>query len=253
MPLAEEILPIYQSLEAEFAKRGVQDVHCFGGFACWLCCRSVPAVFGTRPDMDLDLFATGNVAMWGIEPIMKHLGFIRQERDTHRPGTRYRFLRREPAPLCRLDLYRGSWHFSHHLNLGAATATAGLGPLSVSDLLLSKLQIHEPEAKHLQDIAMLLFAHDLGTEAPHVISESRIAGACCRDWGLHRDAIDNLLAATVEARSASQNAGDFVQAITKKAGTLAAAIRRHDKTPAWRIRSWIGDRRSWWTDVTDTR
>lgn len=114
--------------------------------------------------------------------------------------------------------------------------------LSVADLALTKLQIHEFTAKDVKDLAALLSQHELSdAQEPESIEVPRLVRVLARDWGFWCTATTNL-----------ETVGEF---LAEKGGARSRVdqLREHidsaAKTTKWRMRARIGTRAQWYADV----
>jgi hypothetical protein len=123
--------------------------------------------------------------------------------------------------------------------------------VSVSDLLLTKLQVFRPEERDLRDIVTLLKDHELaGEDAPGMVNAAYLAGLCAHDWGLYYDVMRNLrrCAESLGAYGLVPADEDHVRAALAQ---LTQAIEAAPKTRAWRWRARVGTRRRWHADVEE--
>lgn len=166
-------------------------------------------------------------------------------------GTRFAFT--HPDTGVDVDVFVDKLEFCHTIELGDRW---GRHPttLPVEDLLLSKLQVHEPTVTDMLDAAVVLATHDVGDGThPEEIDASYLAGLLARDWGFHRDATANLdrVRATISDESGLRLPADAGERAQRGAATLAGAIEEAPKSRGWRMRARIGERMQWWEDVND--
>ena len=117
--------------------------------------------------------------------------------------------------------------------------------ISLSDLLLTKLQIFRLNEKDLRDIVALLGDVEVGEDdAPGVINGRYIGGLCADDWGLFYDVAMNLH--RVDERAATFELSDAQLACVRRGVMrLIAAIDAAPKSIRWRLRARVGTRRPW--------
>jgi len=123
--------------------------------------------------------------------------------------------------------------------------------VSLSDLLLTKLQIFRLEEKDMRDIVTLLGDVPVGEEdEPGMINARYIGGLCADDWGLFYDVTTNL--AHVDERAATLDLSE-AQAARVRSGVvrLIAAIDGAPKGARWRLRARVGTRKTWHEAVDD--
>ncbi len=138
------------------------------------------------------------------------------------------------GPSGKLDVFVGAFEMCHRLEfeerLGLDRPT-----LTVSDLLLTKLQIVELNAKDAEDAAVLLRAHDLGDGPGDHVDVQYIAGLTGADWGLWRTVTGTL-----------RRLGELAPDVEGRAGALAEALDAAPKSRAFRLRARVGERKRWY-------
>lgn len=123
--------------------------------------------------------------------------------------------------------------------------------VSLTDLLLQKLQIVQINDKDLKDGLLLLLAAPVGESDAGMINARYVAHLLADDWGFYYTATTNLarLKAAVEqvaALSAEQRA-----TIGEKADRLLQAIEAAPKSGRWRRRARTGTKKIWYNEVSD--
>lgn len=119
--------------------------------------------------------------------------------------------------------------------------------LPLADLLMTKLQIVNLNAKDRSDVYALLLEHDLGEGDVERIDSARIAALCARDWGLYRTFqlnFERLLAALPE--SGLDEASEAL--IATRIERIAAAVESEPKSVKWKARARVGDRVRWYEE-----
>jgi hypothetical protein len=123
--------------------------------------------------------------------------------------------------------------------------------VSVTDQLLTKLQIHRPEEKDVRDVLTLLKDLALAEEeGPGVIGLRRLARLCARDWGLFHDVERNLDRCAALLDGYGLSAEEEGRILDGLAG-IDRAIEAEPKSIRWRLRARIGERRPWFTEVEE--
>ena len=123
--------------------------------------------------------------------------------------------------------------------------------VSLSDLLLTKLQIFRMTEKDLRDIITLLADVDVGDrDGPGLISGRYVGELCADDWGLFYDVTMNLQ--RVGESVAMFDLDDAQTARVNQAVLrLVAAIDGAPKSLRWRLRARVGTRKSWHSQLDD--
>jgi hypothetical protein len=149
-----------------------------------------------------------------------------------------------------IDVFLDTFRMDHEIALGRRLE---IDPytVSLSDLLLTKLQIFRLNEKDMRDIATLLADAEVGEQdAPGVIDGRYIGKLCANDWGLFFDVTINLQ--RVEELAATLDLSD-AQAARVHHGVmrLIAAIDGAPKTVRWRLRARVGARARWHSEPDD--
>ena len=143
-----------------------------------------------------------------------------------------------------IDVFLDTFRMDHDI---ALTRRLEIEPytISLSDLLLTKLQIFRLEEKDLRDIVTLLSDAEVGEEdAPGLIDGGYVGKLCADDWGLFYDVATNL--SRVDERAATFGLSQAqVAHVRHGVARLIAAIDGAPKSVRWRLRARIGTRKTW--------
>lgn len=123
----------------------------------------------------------------------------------------------------------------------------------LAELALQKLQIVEMREKDLQDMVILLCAHDVGQSDNETINADQVAKTLARNWGFHYTATTNLRRIAEYAAShpaLSKADRDAVAARVKK---LMNAIDAAPKTLMWKLRARVGTAVKWYNVVEEVQ
>lgn len=150
-----------------------------------------------------------------------------------------------------IDVVVDEVRMSHRIDLRGRLGGPG-ATISLADLLLTKLQIWEINAKDLGDIVCLLSDHAIAdVETPEVIDRRRILALTTTDWGLCHTIERNLRRASEEARRRPPAEPPHDPAIQVE--TLLAAIHDAPKSLGWQARARIGERVRWYETPEEVR
>jgi hypothetical protein len=138
------------------------------------------------------------------------------------------------GPVGKLDVFVGAFEMCHRLDLDGRLAL-DTPTLTVSDLLLTKLQIVELNAKDAQDAALLLREHELGPGAGDHVDVDYLASLVASDWGLWRTTTGTL-----------GRLAELEPAVAPRARELESAFAEVPKTRAFRMRARVGERKRWY-------
>jgi hypothetical protein len=119
--------------------------------------------------------------------------------------------------------------------------------IPLAELLVTKLQIVQLNAKDEIDVFAMLQAHDVGNDDGRTINAARIATLCARDWGLYRTVTLNLerLGARLESHTLAGHDRARIGAALARVGD---AIDAAPKSSRWRLRARVGDRVRWYEE-----
>ena len=123
--------------------------------------------------------------------------------------------------------------------------------VSLTDLLLQKLQIVQINDKDLKDAMMLLLAARIGENDNDGINEKYVAKLMSDDWGFYYTSTQNL--------GKVMNAVDAVKAlgeeqrmtIRNQVDRLIGTIESAPKSGRWKSRAKVGTSKVWYNEVSD--
>mgnify|MGYP005835121147 FL=1 len=123
--------------------------------------------------------------------------------------------------------------------------------ISMTDLLLQKLQIVQINDKDMKDAMLLLLAARLGETDQDGINARYIAKLMAEDWGFYYTTTTNLdkIKAGLEDISVLTEANRKI--IKDKIDALKEYIENMPKTAKWKLRAKVGTRVSWYNEVSD--
>jgi hypothetical protein len=143
-----------------------------------------------------------------------------------------------------IDVFLDTFRMDHEIALARRLEIEPY-TLSLSDLLLTKLQIFRLNDKDTRDIVTLLADAEVGdNEAPGVIDSRYIGRLCADDWGLFYDVATNLQRVDERATAFELN-GPQVAHVRHGALRLIAAIDAAPKSLRWRLRARVGTHKMW--------
>ncbi len=142
-----------------------------------------------------------------------------------------------------IDVFVDQFEMCHVIPI-AKTLTASPITLPLAELLLTKLQIVELNAKDAVDAGALLQAAELGDDdAEGTINVARLAAMTAADWGLHRTVTMTL------GKLGAHVADDDARAIVaSRVAAIEAAMAAAPKTTKWKLRDRVGDRVRWYSE-----
>ena len=238
-PIIQEAKQIIDDARA----RGIV-LRLLGGLAVALRCPSVSRRSLERTYPDMDFFGVRNEASL-VKQFFLDKGFVPNKRFNAIHGAT-RLMYKDPIAKRNVDVFLDEFKMSHRLRLVERLLLDDY-TISISDLLLTKLQVVEINEKDFQDIVALLL--DYSVDDPSIagdqIDPAYIASLCSRDWGLERTIILN-----VEKLKGLLSRYDFdpseVKIVQDRISNLLRAVRSHPKTLRWKFRNLLGERKRWY-------
>jgi hypothetical protein len=212
-----------------------------GGTAILIHCPAALSAGGYREIQDLDL-----VVEIGCQRRLADLLTARG----YEPEPRFNALHGHSrmlfyGPLSQLDVLVGNFSMCHVIKLGQRL---GLDDptLTVTDLLLTKLQIVELNSKDASDLAVLVSEHEVTTEAaaPDLIDLSYLGRLVADDWGLWR---------TITGTVARLQQENYERSVTDKLAAIDSYLRRVPKSGRHKLRARVGDRVPWFKEPDEVR
>lgn len=225
----------------EDAGRAGVPLRLVGGLAVSVLCRELPA--RTRDDQDLDLASTSRHRA-DVVRFLEARGFEPDRHFNAAHGHKQLYFR-DPATRRTLDVLVDRLEMCHRLDFGDRLERLP-HTLDAADLLLSKLQIVELNAKDAQDALYLLGTRPIAQgDAPGTIGLDRFTSIVANDWPWWRTTTMNL------ERLADVHLGPEVVAAMRydaheQARELLRLAHEVPKSRRWRLRARIGERVRWY-------
>ncbi|MCX7681187.1 MAG: hypothetical protein N2508_04355 [Anaerolineae bacterium] len=123
--------------------------------------------------------------------------------------------------------------------------------VSLTDLLLQKLQIVQINEKDLKDTMLLLLAAPIGTHDREGINADYIARLLADDWGFYYTATTNLGRVKAALTGVAALSDEQRATITAQADRLLQSIEAAPKSGKWKRRAKVGARKQWYNEVSD--
>jgi hypothetical protein len=228
-------------------------VRLMGGVAIWLRASAPARAALGRDYPDLDLVAHKRQSR-PLRGLLEELGFEPERVFNATHGAR-RLLYHAPDGGWHVDVFLDTFEMSHTLDLGARLEAEPY-TLAGAELLLTKLQIAEINAKDVSDVAMLLWDHepsgsavsaDAGppADAAGRLNLRRVSQVCGEDWGLYTTVTDNLQTCASQLAGLPADAADMTR-IAARIEAIRGALAAAPKTLAWKMRARVGRRVRWY-------
>jgi hypothetical protein len=222
-------------------------VRLMGGVAIWIRASAPARAALGRDYPDIDL-VTHKRQSRALRSLLEGLGYEPERVFNATHGAR-RLLYHSPDGGWHVDVFLDTFEMSHTLDLGARLEAEPL-TLAAAELLLTKLQVAEVNAKDLSDAAMLLWDHEPtggpnADDGPGLLNVARLARVCGDDWGLFTTVTDNLAACADHLAGLGIGAADAAR-IAGRIGVIRQVIDDAPKSMSWRMRAKVGRRVRWY-------
>jgi hypothetical protein len=248
----EEVLKYAMGLIAEAESRGVA-MRILGSVAIRLHCQKYAHLFekASRPVTDLDVLAYSR----NMKPLTKLIhdrGLVGDERLIAIYGERRQIYDVPEIEGLKIDIFFDKLDFCHpipfenRLELDSPTIT-------MTDVLLEKMQIVEINPKDLKDTIILFLEHDLsqGFERES-IDASYVARLLSADWGFQYTVVRNLQKTIDFMKDEPFIEPADMQIVEGRVTRLLDDLERSPKTLKWKLRAKLGTSVKWYREVEET-
>ena len=208
---------------------------------------------------DLDLIAYSKQGRQ-VGQIFKQMGFKPDEMVNGFFGDR-RLIFYSPAGTYHVDIFLNKLEFSHTVEFGEKPGAGRLEldspTISLTDLVLEKLQIHEINRKDLVDLIIVFLGHPVSSnganerESVDGVYISRVLGD---DWGFWYDAVTNLNKAKSFANELTNEGkltSEHLSTVSREVNRLVEMANSSPKTKRWEVRSKVGTKKPWYREVEE--
>jgi len=186
---------------------------------------------------DIDL-VVGSRARRVVEGVMANRGYEAAVSFNRLHGDR-RLLFLDHAHSRQVDVFLGRFSMCHALELDDRLAEHPT-TLAPADLLLTKLQVAEPDPKDLRDAVALIHQHELASEGD-ALAVDRLVEVTRADWGWWTTFTDNL----ARVPAAATRLLDDASVVEERCAAIASALEAAPKGLRWRARARVGRRVPW--------
>jgi hypothetical protein len=220
-----------------------------GGLAIQMLTSELPP--RTRVGQDLD-FGSVRASRKPLSELLAGEGYVGDRNFNALYGDKQLYFSHGENGLT-VDVMIDRLHMCHTVEF-ADRATVMPYTLSPLDLLLSKLQIVELNAKDLDDCLRLLVSFDLGQSGEPDVIDLRVIGALVGDdWGWWKTMslnLDRIRAALADGAPEGASGGRLDPAAAVQ--TLSQTLEQAPKSRRWKLRDRIGERKRWYEVPEET-
>jgi hypothetical protein len=220
-----------------------------GGLAIQLLTPELPP--RTRDGQDLD-FASVRSSRKALIELLGEEGYVGDRNFNALYGDKQLYFTHGESGLA-IDVMIDRLHMCHTVEF-ADRATVMPYTLSPTDLLLSKLQIVELNAKDLDDCLRLLITFALSDADDQNAIDLRVVRALVGDdWGWFKTIsvnLERIRTALVDGSVAVPEGGRLDPAAAVQ--TLSVALEQAPKSRRWKLRDRVGERKRWYQIPEET-
>jgi hypothetical protein len=123
--------------------------------------------------------------------------------------------------------------------------------VSLTDLLLQKLQIVQINDKDLKDAMLLFLASRVGEQEADMINANYVTRIMSDDWGFYHTATTNLAKVKDASGAVQALTEEDRRTIERNVGQLLQEIDSAPKSGRWKGREKVGTKKSWYNEVSD--
>jgi len=251
--LGERSFPVIQAAISDEARRILDAaqtrgivLRLFGGVAVKYHCPSASHRSLQRSYPDLDFFGRGKQGR-DIRKLLTDLGYEPNQRFNALHGAT-RLIFEDETNQRVVDIFLDIFKMCHTLRL-ENRLTLDDSTISISDLLLTKLQVVEINEKDIRDLIAILSDHDVADRIPtgerELIDAGYISGLCADDWGLGKTISLNLRKIR-EFLPKYELTDDSKQTLESRIDKLLQAIEVVPKSFKWKLRDKVGEKKRWY-------
>jgi hypothetical protein len=144
-----------------------------------------------------------------------------------------------------IDVFFDVLTMSHRLDL-RGRLELDYPTISLTDLLMTKLQIVELNEKDVKDMICLLNDHDFAdSDQPEKINSKYIADLCSKDWGVYKTFTMNLnrILAHLDKLGSDEK---MRTRVADQCKALLDQIEQVPKGTKWKMRARVGEKKRWY-------
>jgi len=202
---------------------------------------------GERVFTDID-YASYGKCRGKIVPFFEKQGYDLEKRAAMISGNTRHIYFGGKVPM--IDVFFDQLAYNHPIDYRGRLE---LNPhcVSLTDLLLQKLQIVQINDKDLKDGMLLLLAAQVNESDHGAINTKYLAKLMSDDWGFYYTATQNLAKIKTAAAGVKALTDEHRAVIGQKADQLLQAIEAAPKTGKWKGRAKTGTSKPWYNEVSD--
>jgi hypothetical protein len=235
----------------EAEKRGIH-MRLLGSTAVLLNCPKHVRLFQSlnRVLTDIDLVAYGSQER-EIERMLSDLGFnVKGGRGvTMNVFTGRRIFQPISGTKRSVDVFFDKLDFCHPIEFKGRLDLSGYYTITLSDLVLEKMQIVEINEKDLKDTIIIFLEHSLGSDEKNEINLDRITKPLGEDWGFYYTVTTNLNKVKSYSLRFDVLTEEEKARVAERIDKLLELIESKPKSLKWKLRARVGTKTRWYQEV----
>lgn len=234
----------------EAAKEDQVQLRLLGATAIYYHCPNSAAIVDAmnRPLTDLD-FVAPSKHNHRIENLFARLKFEPNKHVNTLYGA-HRQIYYDPASKRQVDVFFDRLSFNHVLDL---SKRLDIDPftISLSDLLLEKLQIVKMSEKDAKDVIVLLREHDVKDGASGDVDTKYVSKLLSGDWGFYYTVSLNIKKIKDYLKGVPFISPEDKALIDKRLDEVMRRAEEEPKSFGWKMRARVGTKTLWYTEAED--
>jgi len=205
-------------------------------------------LFGSlgRSLTDLDFMTYGKYR-GKLEKFFVNLGYRSDRRTSYYFGeSRHRYF--DDVNNRVVDIFFDKLAFCHTIDFSGRLELDN-PTITLSDLLLEKMQIVEISEKDIKDTMIMLREHEIQNGEKEYLNAQYVAKLLSNDWGFYYTVTTNLGKVKSYLDLFTVLSDEDRKDVGSKVDTLLKAIENESKSMKWQMRAKVGTRKRWYTEV----
>jgi hypothetical protein len=162
-----------------------------------------------------------------------------------------RYLFENPTNKRHIDIFFDKLEFCHTIDF-KGRLEIDYPTISLSDILLQKMQIVQINEKDIKDAIVIFREHEVGTEGKETINSDHISDLLSKDWGFWYTVTTNLGKVRAFLPEYQGLSPEDRSDISSKMDRLLEVMDKREKSFGWKMRAKTGARQRWYREVDET-
>ena len=162
-----------------------------------------------------------------------------------------RYLFENPDNKRHIDIFFDKLEFCHIIDF-RGRLEIDYPTISLSDILLQKMQIVQINEKDIKDVVVVLREHEIGAEGKETIDSDYVSNLLSKDWGFWYTVTTNLGKVRGFLPEYQGLSPEDRSDIGAKIDRLSEVINKREKSFGWKMRAKTGTRQRWYREVDET-